>query len=174
MVQTESGIVTGKVGNSQACFERYTDASKRACYFARIQACERGDTAITVSDLLAGLSVDEGTRAERVGFLKDNAFYLRWLSGLPPLPAQFRAQDMCEGECQADFDPEARRALAFAVLEADRDREYWIDSDHLLRGLLRFPNKAHFAVLKTEINLYSARTASRQDREEHLPEETPI
>ena len=173
MGQAGSGILNGKSGNSQTFFERYTEASQRACDFARQQACDRGDTTVTVSDLLAGLSVDEGTRAERIGSLKANAFYLRWLSGLPALPSHFATRETRAEECEADFDPETKRALAFAVAEADRDREYWIDSDHLLRGLLRFPNKAHFAVLKTEFDLNSARIASRRDREEYLPEETP-
>jgi hypothetical protein len=171
MGHIESGILSGKVASNQTLVERYTDATRRAINFARLEACHRGDRAITVADLLAGLSVDEGTRAERVGSLKANASYLRWLSGLPALPAHIWWEDGEGG--QPEFDLEARRALAFAVMEADRDREYWIDSDHLLRGLLRFPNKAHFAVLKTELNLKSARIASRRDREEYLPEETP-
>jgi hypothetical protein len=169
MGHTESGILSGKIASNQTLVERYTEATRRALNFARLEACHRGDTAITVADLLAGLSFDEGTRAERVGSLKVNAFYLRWLSGLPALPVQICLED----GAQPDFDLEAKRALVFAVMEADRDREYWIDSDHLLRGLLRFPNKAHFAVLKTEVNLNSARIASRRDRAEFLPEETP-
>jgi len=173
MGHTESGILSGKVASNQTLVERYTEATRRALNFARLEACHRADRSITVADLLAGLSVDEGTRAERVGSLKGNAFYLRWLAGLPALPAQFYHEDGCADGLQPDFDLDARRALAFAVIEADRDREYWIDSDHLLRGLLRFPNKANFAVLKTELNLKLARVASRRDREEYLPEETP-
>lgn len=169
---TETGILNGKIASNQTLFERYTEATKRALHYASREARRRGDSTVTVSDLLAGLSVDDETRAERVGSLKTNAAYLRWLSGLPALPALCHGED---AECiqPVEFDLESKRATAFAVMEADRDREYWIDSDHLLRGLLRFPNWAHFAVLKTEINLASMRLASRVDREEHLPEETP-
>lgn len=170
MSHTETGILTGKVASSQSLYERYTEATRRALQFAREEADHRGSSEIGVADILAGLSVDEETRAERIGALKANAFYLRWLSGLPALPAR----EVVSTSFQTpEFDLEARRALAFAVMEADRDREYRIDSDHLLRGIMRFGNKAHFAILKTELNLNAARIASRRDREIHLPEENP-
>lgn len=163
-------LVSG--GNkTQASFtERYTDPTRLALEFAGEEALLRGATEISVADLLAGLMMEDGSRAERVGKLKANAFYLRWLAGLPALPA------LAHGGGDPNsigLDFEARRALAFAVLEADRDREYWIDSDHVLRGLLRFPNKADFALLKTELSLDSARVGSRKDREQFLPEQNP-
>ena len=164
--------IVGKRSSSHSILERYTEASHRAIFHAR-QECElRGGTAITVADLLGGLSTEEDTRAERVGSLKANAFYLRWLVGLPALPTHGEI-DAHFDESQLELDSEARRAFSFALMEADRDREYWIDSDHLLRGLMRFPNRAHFAILKTEINLDQVRRGSRKDREEFLPEETP-
>jgi hypothetical protein len=172
-VGTGSWTFPGKRASSHSVFDRYTEAARKAISFARCEALRRDGAWITAADLLAGLSEEEGTRAERVGGLKANAFYLRWLSGLPPLPSLIEGIDCRDHAIQPEFDVEAKRALAFAVLEADRDREYWIDTDHLLRGLLRFSNKAHFAVLKTEINLKSVRAASRRDREEFLPQETP-
>src|SRR5258708_3071339 len=125
MGHTESGILSGKVASNQTLVERYTDATRRALNFARLEACHRGDRSVSVAGLVGGVSVDEGTRAERVGSLKANAFYLRWLAGLPPLPAQFQHEDGCADGLQPEFDLDARRALAFAVMEADRDREYW-------------------------------------------------
>src|SRR5271168_1011313 len=137
--------------SDSALVERYTEATRRAISFARQEAWHRGEPAITVADLLAGLSVDENSRAERVGSLKSNAFYLRWLVGLPAVPARAEESIECGEESategRLEFDAESRRALGFASTEADRDREYWIDSDHLLRGILRFPNKAQFAIL---------------------------
>ena len=163
-------LVSGGNSTQSSLTERYTEPTLLALEFAREEAHQRGATEVTVADLLAGLMVEEGSRAERVGKLKTNAFYLRWLAGLPALPALTHE----EGDPNAiALDVEARRALAFAVLEADRDREYWIDSDHLLRGLLRFPNKADFALLKTELTLNSARVSSRKDREQYLPEQNP-
>jgi hypothetical protein len=179
--QMEAGAQIGNLSGNQArnkdksysVSERYTEAARTAISHARCEALCRDSEAITVADMLAGLSDEENTRAERIGALKDNAWYLRWLSGSSQLPSPIAGSD-CQGRLnRLELDVEAKRALAFAVLEADRDREYWIDTDHLLRGLMRFPNKAHFAVLKTEMNLNAARVASRCDREEFLPEETP-
>ena len=45
------------------------------------------------------------------------------------------------------LDGDAKKAVAYAAKEADHDRQYWIDSDHLLRALLRFPNDAANALL---------------------------
>ena len=153
--------------------ERYTDAAWTAIVHARCEALDRNSDAITVADLLAGLTGEEDTRAERLGSLKTNALYLRWLSGSPLLPSPTAGRACQDQSNRAELAADARQALAFAVQEADRDREYWIDTDHLLRGLMCFPNKAHFAVLKTELNLKAARVASRRDREEYLPDETP-
>ena len=163
-------LVSGGKQTHRSITERYTEPTRLALEFAREQAQERGATEISVADLLAGLMVEDGSRADRVDQLKTNSFYLRWLAGLPALPA-WRHEEADRNAIELDF--ETRRALAFAVLEADRDRDYWIDSDHLLRGLLRFPNKADFALLKTELSLNSARLASRKDREQFLPEQNP-
>jgi hypothetical protein len=170
-------LAFGKSVNHPSVFERFTNASRRAIDFAWKETMRRGGSEISVADLLAGLSVDEDSRAERVGSLKSNALYLRWLVGSPALPAM-EVHVLADLPTKVideflELDAEARRALAFAVLEADRDRNYWIDSDHLLRGILRFPNKAHFALLKVEVNLDSARLASREDRWEFAPAENP-
>ncbi len=163
-------LVSGGSSTHRSFAERYTEPTRLVLESAREEARRRGAAQMTVADLLAGLMAEDGTRAERVGNLKANAFYLRWLAGLPALPAW--RHEMGDGSSiQPDF--EMRRALAYAVLEADRDREYWIDSDHVLRGLLRFPNKADFALLKTELSLDAARVASRKDREQYLPEQNP-
>ncbi|HEX4321466.1 MAG TPA: hypothetical protein VHZ52_11220 [Acidobacteriaceae bacterium] len=188
-----SGNLTAESGLSNwSVAERYTPAACRALEYAKRESLRRGASAITVADLLAGLGVDEDSRAERTGSLKANAFYLRWLTGLPALPAAAADSIELSIEDPTDFprfakdligewleqsrlelDNEARRAIGFALAEADRDREYWIDSDHLLRGILRFPNRAHFAILKIEINLASARAASRNDRRAFPPHQTP-
>lgn len=169
-------------GGSQSVYERYTESLRRAIVYAREEVEHRCGSAITIGDLLAGLSVDEDTRADRTGNLKSNAFYLRWLVGLPALPARgledaavdYRQTGRLKIErSHVELDNDAKRAFAFALMEADRDGEYWIDSDHLLRGILRFPNQAQFAVLKTEVNLTTVRLASHQDRLQLPPDEAP-
>ncbi|HEY9127379.1 MAG TPA: hypothetical protein VIM62_09655 [Acidobacteriaceae bacterium] len=160
-----------KKANPYAIAQRYTGSVRAAILHARSEALNRGETVITVSDLLAGLCQLEDTRAVRVGHLKENAQYLRWLCDLPQQPWSEPVASYSEKPCE--LDAEAHRALAFAIAEADRDGQHWIDSDHLLRGLLRFPNRAQFAILKTELNLALARQASYHDRDEYEPEEGP-
>jgi hypothetical protein len=154
--------------------ERYTEAAQRAIFYAFCEVVDRNADVITVADLLAGLCREEGTRADRVSSLKEHALYLRWLSGLSALPMQGPGGDYEECAEQTGFNAEVARALSFAVKEANRDWEYWVDTDHLLRGLLRFPNRAHFAVLKIEVNLKLARAGSRRDRKEFRSAEVPM
>jgi len=160
-----------KKTNPFAITQRYTGSVRAAILHARCEALNRNETVITAADLLAGLCQLEETRAERIGHLKENAQYFRWLCDLPQMPWPESAS--CQSEKPCDLDNDARRALECAVLEADRDGEHWIDSDHLLRGLLRFPNRAQFAVLKTEFNLKMARHCSEHDRDEFLPDDGP-
>jgi hypothetical protein len=162
---------TARKANPYAVTQRCTGSVRAAILHARCEVLNRNETAITTVDLLAGLCQLEETRAERVGSLKENAQYLRWLCDLPPMPWPESAA--CQSEKSCELDNDARRALECAVLEADRDGEHWIDSDHLLRGLLRFPNRAQFAILKTELNLKIARQSSMRDRDEFLPDDGP-
>lgn len=158
----------GGLKRKDSVFDRYTEASLAAITEARAEAERRNSNAITVADLLAGLCYVEGTRADRIGSLKDNASYLRWLAGLPALPMALPGKDVPASQSEIEFDAEAKQALAFAEIEADREYEDWIDTDHLLRGLMCFPNKADFALLKIEFSLSEARKGSRRDRRYHL------
>jgi hypothetical protein len=90
--------------------ERYNEEAQFAIHLARQEARRRGAKAATVGDLLAGLSWESGTRADRIASLKTNALYLRWLVGLPMFPAV----KPTEADPQADLDREVRKALAFA------------------------------------------------------------
>lgn len=144
--------------------ERYTENLQRVLMFAKQEALRRGQTLVTPADLLAGLMEEEEHRATRIGSLKQNATYLRWLVELPQLP--MHTESLSADVNAAEFDTESLQALDHMVQEADRDREYWIDTDHLLRALLCFPNVAGFAVLKTELDLQTLRRASRADRDQ--------
>lgn len=64
-------------------------------------------------------------------------------------------------------------ALAYAAQEADRDQQYWIDTDHLLLALLCFPNEASPALASIPLDLESARAASVRHREEFPPAPKP-
>jgi ATP-dependent Clp protease ATP-binding subunit ClpA len=165
-----NGVVENNHRNTELAPNRYNLEAQRAIAHARMEAMSRGSHMVTVADLLAGLTWEEGTRAERIGDLKTNAMYLRWLVGLSSLPCR-QVADPAE---PTELDHGVRIALAYAWAEADRDGGQSINTDHLLRGLLRFPNVARFALLKIEVKLHSTRAASKLDREEFFAKDAPF
>src|ERR1035441_7070892 len=60
------------------------------------------------------------------------------------------------------LDQNAKMVLAHAVNEAEMDNSFYIYTDHLLRGMLRFPYEASVALESIQVNLESARAASRR------------
>ncbi len=108
-------------------FERYTDQCRRAIFFARQTALQRGAAAINSGHLLLGLVTEKETRA-------DTVFRLREL--LPEEAAQQAVeieQPMMKGNIPLSND--GKRAIAY--FEANRLRDYWIDTEHLVLGILR-------------------------------------
>ena len=71
------------------------------------------------------------------------------------------------------MDTDAKKTLAYAAREVDWEGSYWLDTDHLLRGLLRFPNEAAHALQKIGVELEAARAASLENRMKVSPQPTP-
>lgn len=151
-------------------FERYAFDAKKAIFLAHIEAVHRKEQSISVGDLLAGITWDTKSRACKIAPLKERAVLLRSLVGIPHLPSTSLPY---ERGADIPLDNDAKKAVAYAAEEADLDRQYWIDSDHLLRGLLRFPNNAAEAMSKADISLDSLRSASVQHRNEFPPAPIP-
>ncbi len=110
-------------------FERYTDQNRRAIFFARQTALQLGAAAIDSGHLLLGLVTEKETRADIV-------FRLREL--LPEEAAQQAVeikQPMMKGTIPLSND--GKRAIAYTAFEANRLRDYWIDTEHLVLGILR-------------------------------------
>lgn len=149
-------------------FERYTEQAKRAIFFARIEALHRDEESIGVSDILVGLTWEEGSRACQVAKLKELAVGLRALLRIPHRPSSslpyLRSVDI-------PFSQESKKVLAYAVKEADRSKQYWIDTDHLLEGLLRFRNDAGDALDRFGIQLQALRLESEANRRQQPPTE---
>jgi ATP-dependent Clp protease ATP-binding subunit ClpA len=68
-------------------------------------------------------------------------------------------------------DKDLKMALAYAADEASLDQQSAIDTDHLLRGLLRFPNEACTVLNAIQLDLAMAREASKR-RQAGLPRDT--
>jgi len=151
-------------------FERYAFDAKKAIFLAHIEAVHRKEQSISVGDLLAGITWNAESRACKITPLKERAVMLRSLVGIPHLPS---TSIPYERGADIPLDSDAKKAVAYAAEEADLDRQYWIDSDHLLRGLLRFSNNAAEAMSKADISLDSLRSASVQHQNEFPPAPIP-
>ncbi len=145
-------------------FERYTDAAKRAIFFARVEANHRNADCISPEYMLAGVIRETASTFADIAPLKELAVSLRAHMEMPHLPSTslpyLRERDI-------PLDDGGKKVIAYAALEANRDRQYWIDCDHLLRGMLRFPNKASDALQQAGIALRSIRSAANLRRRNH-------
>jgi ATP-dependent Clp protease ATP-binding subunit ClpA len=142
-------------------FERYTEQARRAIFFSRYEACCQPAEKISASHILIGLTRDAGSRADAVGSLIERTSHLRTMLGIP-LPAKDARNP--ELERQIPLDDNAKKVLAYAAEEANVDDSYAIDTDHLLRGILRLPNEAREALQSYSLDLKTARAASKLHR----------
>jgi ATP-dependent Clp protease ATP-binding subunit ClpA len=142
-------------------FERYTDAARRAVYFSRLEAVHRQQPTITTSDLLVGLTWEDGTRADKVANLRERAIAIRRELGIPHLPTTSLPYT---SEKQIPLNDSCKKAIAKASEEADADGEFWIDCDHILRSLMAFPNGANAALTAVGLSLAEVRLLSGASR----------
>ena len=149
-------------------FERYTVHARRAIFFARFEAAFQSADKITTGHLLVGLMRDADSRAVAVGSLKDNEVKLRIVLGIPSPTSGI----MPNRDTLLPLDENSKMVLALAAEEADMDEEYWIDTDHLLRGLLCLPNEASDAFHSISLDLTTARSASKRHRIEFPSKKT--
>lgn len=152
-------------------FERYTEQARRSVFFARYVAGHQRATCITTAHLLVGLAWEGKTRIAEIDLSKNRIPELCLLLGIPwPLGKASKKQLMTD----LRLDKNAKMALMYAVEEANLDRHPSIDSDHLVRGLLRFPNEASHALQSIKLDLPTARAASQHSRVEFASEVNPI
>jgi len=151
-------------------FERYTESARRVIFFARYEAVQRGSDKITTAHILLGLIQGKDSRADVVGSLRAKIPDPCELLGIPHRPAMQIPLDKKKGP---RLDDNSKKALAYAAQEAERDRRSRIDTDHLLLGLLSFPNEASPALEFIPLDLASARVQSKRHREEFPAEPGP-
>jgi ATP-dependent Clp protease ATP-binding subunit ClpC len=144
-------------------FERYTEQARRAIFFARYEAINQPADKISPAHLLVGLARDAGSRADKIGSLKDNEDQLRTVLGIPHPTSH---------EQDIGLNDNSKMILAYAAKEAELDEEYGIDTGHLLRGILRFSNEATAALQSISLDLTKARAASKRYRIEFPSKKT--
>lgn len=150
-------------------FERFTEQARRAIFFSQYEAIFQSADKISPAHLLIGLTRDRGSRADDVASLKENTARLRSALGIPQ--AAFKAVPAAGHD--VPLSDNFKMVLTYAAEEADFDQEYWIDSDSLLRGILRFPNEATDALQSISLDLDKARTASKRNRADFPPPSPP-
>ena len=150
-------------------FERYTYPAKLVVFWARFEADHRDEPAIAPRYILAGLITDGCLPADESAPLRSLGVELRALLGIPHRPSTAFPYGR---EREIPLGGEAIRALAYAQIEADSDRSFWIDTHHLLRGLLCFSNEASEALKQVGLDLEAVRRAPQHFRSQ--PDGTTI
>jgi ATP-dependent Clp protease ATP-binding subunit ClpC len=170
-------------------FQRYTDEMKRAIYFGAQRARYDGASAIDSSHLLLGLLMDDASRA-------DSVFHLHEL-----LPEETAKQALLKSanignRCDLVFQrssprplfgkrralaneiglaPGGKKILAYATREANQLRDYWIDTEHLVLGILRdSENAATVRLRSVGLDLESARQRVVENKASRPPRPNPV
>jgi ATP-dependent Clp protease ATP-binding subunit ClpA len=143
-------------------FKRYTEEARRAIYFARVEAVLRKAPAITPAHLLLGLSWDERSMVNDVAALKDRLPDLCMSMGTPYRPCT--AAQLGNHHPEIPLDQDSKIAVAYTSEEADWEWCEKIDTDHLLRGILRFSNVASEALKSIGVTLEGIRSAAHANR----------
>src|SRR5437868_7789259 len=146
-------------------FERYTEASRRAIFFARYEAAQEGSSYIETEHLLLGVFHDPDSRIDEI-------FHLH--TRLEEIRQKVRSARLARAALANDVDlplsNENKRVLAYAAEEAEYLGSDWVDSEHLLLGLLR-EKKTFAAKLLKElgIDLETARVEVRSAPSPNYP-----
>jgi ATP-dependent Clp protease ATP-binding subunit ClpA len=131
-------------------FERCTEPTRRAIYFAHVLTVISEGPKITSVELLAGLLFGDDSRAQSIFQLRERfPFYRGCPCKFETLPKPQQAPPLT-GYC--------KMILAWAEREAGWMGDYWIDTEHLLLGILRVPQSTAAQYLaKTGLTLDVAR-----------------
>jgi ATP-dependent Clp protease ATP-binding subunit ClpC len=152
-------------------FERYNEAARRALFFARYEASQRGTPTIQPEHILLGVLRD-GTGTVPAIFASAAVQPEHVRSDIDQRAAKAQA---IPASVEIPFAPSTRRILQYAAEEADTLRHRHIGAEHLLLGILREEDpSAAFVLASRGITLAGARlvAAAAADREAEMPPAT--
>ena len=113
-------------------FERYTEKSRRTIFFARYEASQYGNRSIEAEYLLLGLLREDKALANR---------FLRSHAAVESIRRQIEGHAVRGEKLSTSVDlplsQECKRVLAYGAEECDRLNHKFIETEHLLLGLLR-------------------------------------
>jgi ATP-dependent Clp protease ATP-binding subunit ClpA len=110
-------------------FERCTESARRAVYFAHHLAVVSDSPEITSVDLLCSLLFDGNSRVQAIFQLRDQ-FPL--YNGRP-----CKYEKAPNPTVLPQLTGQSKHILNWARVEANELRDYWIDTEHVLLGILR-------------------------------------
>jgi ATP-dependent Clp protease ATP-binding subunit ClpC len=113
-------------------FERYTENARRVIFFARYEAAEHGSPYIFPEHLFLGLVRE--SRTAIASFFGGEEQLERVCARID---GEIQKRDKISGQVDLPLDNGSKRVLAYAAEEAELAEEHWLDSGHLLLGLLR-------------------------------------
>jgi ATP-dependent Clp protease ATP-binding subunit ClpC len=149
-------------------FERYTEQARRAIFCARYEASFHSAGEITAGHVLVGVMREAESHSVAASFLKGHEAEIRTALGIF-LPRGKAPIDLMKN---IPLDQNAKMVLTYAMNEAALDDSFYIYVDHLLRGILRFPNEAADALQSISLDLDKARAASKLIRTKYPPKRT--
>lgn len=137
-------------------FERCTESARRAVYYAHFFAVVSDRPEITSVDLLCSLLYGRDSRVQAIFQLRD---HFPLYNGCP---CKYEAP---KPTVLPQLTGESKQILNWTQVEANELRDYWIDTEHVLLGILRVrqSNAAKF-LLRTGLTLADARKSIKQHR----------
>jgi ATP-dependent Clp protease ATP-binding subunit ClpA len=137
-------------------FQRYTDETKRAIYFAAQLALYEDVEVIDSTFLLRGLLTDAESRANSIFRLcqlfpedaaKQSTLKSQQVDNTCKLTIKQTSRRSAFRKKKAapnmiGLGGDGKRILAYTAREANRLRDYWIDTEHLVLGILRAGDNA--------------------------------
>ena len=143
-------------------FERYSESSRRAIFFARAEAQQEGSSYIETHHLLLGLLHDEQSSADQIFGLRRNESKYR--------SQVHQVREPLDKKLDLPLSNESKRVLAYTAEEAESLGHYHIESEHLILGLLREKECMAAKMLTTSgVVLQEARIAIAKHHGTSLP-----
>jgi ATP-dependent Clp protease ATP-binding subunit ClpC len=148
-------------------FERYTEETRRAVFFARWEAQQSGSAYIEPAHLLLSLTHEANSKANQLFALSAHAENFRERLVV-------RSSAKCSASLDLPLSNAGKRVLAYTAEEAERLASKPIGTEHLLLGLLREKKSdVPQALGAVGIDLHSARNRVRQECNLPLLEREP-
>jgi len=170
-------------------FQRYTDETKRAIYFAAQLALYEGAEVIDSTHLIRGLLTDPESRANNIFCLcqlfpedatKQSTLKSQQVNNTCKLTIkQISRQSVFKKKKVAPnvigLGDDGKRILAHTAREANRLRDYWVDTEHLVLGILRDGDNAAAVRLRSVgLDLETSRQRVMESKSSRPPMPNPV